>query len=83
MDKYLLEAMREVDAMLPGTPRISPPEPGGWIEWNGTMKQLLERGIGPNSGYSLMMANAANSHRSEMEYANAMQNAAECRRGLL
>ncbi len=26
MDKYLLEAMREVDAMLPGTPPIAPPE---------------------------------------------------------
>jgi len=25
MDEYLLEAMREVDAMLPGTPPIAPP----------------------------------------------------------
>jgi len=33
MDKYLLEAMREVDAMLPGTPPIAPPEeqPSGFV----------------------------------------------------
>jgi hypothetical protein len=32
MDEYLLEAMREVDAMLPGTPPIAPGRSDGWLE---------------------------------------------------
>lgn len=46
MTDELTEAQREVDAMLPGTPRIAPAEIPGCIEVPADQTQLLGLGVG-------------------------------------
>lgn len=84
IDAEMLEAMREVDALTPSCPPISPQDPvaGQLVEVDCAPEDLPYRaGYSKNSGMAMMynqgLANAANApttNASAIERARGMQN---------
>ena len=59
MDKYLLEAMREVDAMLPGTPTIAPVEVAAHVKLTHQERHFARMAGVTDLDMARMIANAA------------------------